>query len=208
MLGYKTSVERIADIKKARLNGYSLKQICKMFNMSKSTVSGYIQGLRKNNPTSGSGRYMKELWQNRYSKIMQEALIEFEKIRIDPEMSLFIGLYWGEGSKANKHIGITNNDPSIIRLCYKIFRKFSPHKMISITIFCYPDHNKEDCERFWKALLNVETVSIRDALDQRSKPATARVRARCPFGRCEMRYCHCEFYWRLMTWLKCFKELV
>jgi len=205
MIGKKTSQEMIDRIRDLRIKGLSLKAICKGLKMSKSTVSLYIKGLRKNNKciggANGTAQIMKTKWNKKRQEVINLAIKEFPEIRKDPDMMLFLGLYWGEGCKSENHsIGVTNNDPDVIKLCHKMFRKLSPNNKIAVTIHCYPSHNKNICKKFWKELLN-ENVEIKDAVDQRSIPLEF-IHPRCLYGRCVVRYGHFEVYWRIITWIK------
>jgi len=189
-------------IKELRMKGLSLKAICKGLRMSSSTVSKYIRGLRKNNNFSNNGvsEIIKTKWNEKRQKVIEEAISEFPEIRKDPEMMLFLGLYWGEGKKTTTQMGVSNNDPNIIRICYKIFRRLSPQKNLYIVVYCYPSHNKNICKKFWDKLLG-KSVIVKDITDQRIKPLDY-IHPRCLWGKCSISYNHFEVYWRIMTWIK------
>jgi hypothetical protein len=199
--------DQIKLIKKRRLeDNWSVRTISRELNIPKTTVRQYTKGLRENNPLVDNkiGELTKTRWQLRREAVVAEAIIEYEKVKYDLEMQLFLGLYWGEGQKANSVIGVTNNDPYLLKICYNIFKKLSPTKKIGIEVFCYPTHDKHVCRSFWENLFGT-TVIIKDAKDQRMIPLTE-LHPRCLYGRGVIRYSHFEVYWRIMTWLNLIKS--
>lgn len=207
MIGKKTEKAIIDQIISLRMSGLSLRAICKGLKLPKSTVSSYISGIRKNNLLQSvtNGQVVRTIWQKRRAQVVAEAEREWLTVKHNSQMMLFLGLYWGEGCKASKSIGVTNNDPNIIKVCYDILVKMSPGKKIRVYVYCYPSHNKNICRRFWINLLGISNVIINDAKEQRSVPLKF-IHPRCLYGRCSIRYGHFELYWRIMTWIKLISE--
>jgi hypothetical protein len=201
MIGRKTSPDVIQEIERLRMSGSSLKSICKSLGLPKSTVASYTR-LRPNNQlnSNAGGDAVRTYWDRKREEIVKAATSEWKVVRRDPRMMLFLGLYWGEGFKTQGTIGVTNNDPSIIKICFQVCKQRSPEKNIKVDVFCYPSHDKEHCRFFWNSVLNTE-VNIKDAVEQRSEPLED-VHPRCLYGRCTFRYNHYEFFWRVMTWIK------
>ena len=198
----------ITKIKDLRLNGLSLNQIVDELNIGKSTASKYCKGLRPNNPNrKGCNKHAtlaaKKKWKNRIDQVVLEAKNEWDSIKQRPDVMGFLGLYWGEGYKYGS-IGITNNDPDIIRIAFKFFRIFDPHKTIKITIIYYDSHNEEECYNFWKAIFdNNISIKIMKNTDVRSK---SEFDIRCPHGRCMVRYNNWKIYHKIITWINCWRH--
>lgn len=64
---------------------------------------------------------------------------------------LGIGLYMGEGSKANEQVRFVNSDPQMMRIITKWLKKYCGVKIknIKITIHGYPDTNQKESVKYW-----------------------------------------------------------
>ena len=76
----------------------------------------------------------KTKWDVRKRCVIDEAKGEWNKIKTDPEIMGFLGLYWGEGSKRQKTISIVNNDPGIIKVALDVFHMLTPDCKIVLYI--------------------------------------------------------------------------
>lgn len=112
----------------------------------------------------------------------------------------FLGLYWGEGLRRSSMVGITNNDPGIIKSVLMIFNKYCPKKPKDIRIKCYPEHDKSQCKAFWERILG-EQVKIED-----KNWVTNNRRYYSKYGLCVVRFSQFEFRWRILTWIDLWRK--
>ncbi len=194
--------DRNRKIKELRATGWSVREIAAELQCSKAIVSYHCKGTEKlPGKQGGDGLITKIEWQRKIEAIKEQAKKEWEQLQYNPSFMGFLGLYWGEGNK-NKVVGVTNNDPHVIRIAYENFVKWT-NKVIVATITYYPLHDREICDPFWKQLLPTAELKFRNNTDKRSQ---ARWCDRCKWGACCMRVSDYSFYWRLITWIECWKN--
>lgn len=66
-------------------------------------------------------------------------------------------LYWGEGSKSNNSLVLTNSDPDLVRLWMRFLRealRLSDDR-IRLRVYIYEDHDPADAERHWLEVLEL-----------------------------------------------------
>lgn len=196
------------EIKKLLLEGNSICSIAKKLNCSKGTVYYYaekhgwwhndkIQKERKGNFLKNSrfaSEANQEKWNQKRYALIEEAKNEWPKIKDDPKISMFLGLYWGEGNKRNGIVGITNNDPGIIKFCYDFIKENTDSK-IEIVVRCYPEHNWDDIQIFWQNLLAAD-IKIRE-----KKWLGKKRRCWSEYGICCVRASDWRFYLKIIVWI-------
>ena len=207
--------KRNEKIRKLREDGYSIKGIATKLGCCKSTVSYQCRGIepktrdriekaikanRKNLRDTSTKR-----WDKLINEVKHEAKKEWKELRHDPNMVGFLGLYWGEGRKTNSSIGISNNNPDIIKICHSFFRTLEPNKQFRISIIYYPSHKKSEVEKFWKELLDDDNIkwAIKKNTDKRGN---SHYNERCPYGRCQLQFNNYKIFHRILTWIECWKE--
>jgi hypothetical protein len=114
----------------------------------------------------------------KYKKLRDDAYLGASKsARVDlkdEKFRDFICLYIGEGTKYNRScVSVINSDPEIIKLAHDFILKLSNRK-IDYTLHLYPDHKKEDEEKFWATLLQINPSQIRS----RPKPGSNKMKNR------------------------------
>lgn len=207
---WKKNKERNQKIKELRANGKSVREIAKTLCCSKSTVSYYCRGTDRLPQKYGGngGLVVQQEWQERIDEICDKARIDWLLLRLDPQFMGFLGIYWGEGFKAKSKgrrtgtIGITNNDPMIVKAAVNYLQPLTNSTIGAIIIY-YPSHNKQKCERFWKQLLPGITIKIQKNTDERSQTKWS---DSCKWGRCRVRFSDFELFWRITTWIDCWRD--
>lgn len=212
MAEWKAFRSRNKRIRQLRQNGYGLREISSILNCPKSTVKYYAdrisvssdksRALKRIKENAENGRLAGELkWKRRKEEITKESKKDWATLKNDPRFMAFLGIYWGEGFKTG-HIGIVNNDPSMILAGLLAFKRLNPESHVVATIFCYPDHQKTECANFWMNLLKGAEIRIRNVSDKRSgkKPHKS------PHGLCRLEYSDWRTFTKIMTWLECWKQ--
>ncbi|HSI20797.1 MAG TPA: hypothetical protein VLA04_03805, partial [Verrucomicrobiae bacterium] len=83
-----------------------------------------------------------------------------------------IGLYFGEGTKTQNGVSITNSDPAIIRLAVKWLTVcfHVPPQNFQVHMHLYPDCNEQACKEYWQKVCGTSDVSfIKPHYDLRKK---------------------------------------
>lgn len=155
--------------------GMSYSQIKEKLNISKSTLSGWLQNfplsekrireLRDNNPIRIE-RYRNTMRAKREAKNK----IAYQKIAkrigvISDREFLIAGLflYWAEGSKTKTFsIGLTNTNPAmlVIFICWLKFFNI-PKSKLKVHLHLYSDMNIKKQMHFWSKTLNISLSQFR-----------------------------------------------
>lgn len=147
---------------------------------------------------------VKSKWDIKKDIVINEAIDEWIKVKEDPKMMLFLGLYWGEGSKSFKScaIQIVNNDPGVLKLSLDIFNEYSPFTNKDIYIRCYPDQNLDECTKYWSKILGTSVKAvIRKEIGTCRKPTSK-------YGTCTIRFSDWKFRYKIITWLDLLRQSI
>lgn len=205
---WKSNRQRNDLIKKLLIDGDSINNIAKIVGCSKSTVHYYSKQVDNNhnnivkkrikNNAINASKCANDVWSNKRQLIVNKAIKEWPSIKLNPDMMLFLGLYWGEGTKRNGHISIVNNDPGVIKISYNIIKNYGK---IETIVRCYPDHNKNICKNFWENLLNINDVKIKDKKWLGKKRKTW-----SKYGICTIRTSNMNYYIKILTWISLLRK--
>lgn len=154
-----------------RRNKYSYKQIAKMLNLSKSTISYWLV----NNPESERikefliDKNLKNVkarigklneanrarWEKLRKGSVELAEKEFVSLWDNPLFVAGINIYWGEGdSKEKNPLRIANTDSRMIKVYCKFLTDIMkvPKEKIRLWILLCPDLNDEACKGYWQKI--------------------------------------------------------
>lgn len=210
---------RNEEIRKLRRDGFSIRRISELLGVSKSTVSLHCKHItsdiisqqelllesrkRSNRALSDASLSNQRKWDQKKAEVRALATIDWYTIRQNPNMMGFLGLYWGEGSKANHEVAIVNNDPGIIVAAIGCFRQLCPGAKLRILIRVYPDHDKREAESFWSSILRTDVRVI----DKQWAGKLHRAHSRR--GLCTVRFSDWKTKIKIMTWIDLWrKELI
>ncbi len=194
--------DRNATIRLLRQQGVSTAEVARRLRCSKSVVSYHASGVRVVQKVNGKvgGEATKLDWERKKAAIAALAKANWPKVKCDPALMEFIGLYWGEGNKASSAVGIVDSDPGVIKAAFEIFRKYCPKTEIKAVVRCYNDQNKQKCRAFWESILGI-TVKPTD------KTWTGKLKkSKVRFGVCVLCLSNWEFKTTIMTWLNLRRE--
>ena len=137
--------------------GASLGKIAKRLEISKSTASLWLRDSKLTDqqrrsllkrPNAGSGS--RELALKRTERWQLEAVTFWQKHKNEALFLLGIGLYWGEGSRTQKCLGISNNDPGLLRVWTSWCKCYLPRGVKqTVRILAHGDVNASRARRYW-----------------------------------------------------------
>jgi len=179
---------------KLRRAGYSYSMIRERIGIQKSTLSNWLNDIeffpnKELVARVGEAKLKSALFKQKLKLVDKEQRKKEAEndIGILSERDLFmlgIGLYLGEGSKANEQVRIVNSDPVVIKLAISWFKKCCnlDIKNFKITIHDYPDNDIENNKRFWSERLNIPLDQFsKSILDRRVDKSTMNKR-KLPYG--------------------------
>jgi len=208
---------RNALIKEMHMDGYTMKEIIEATGAAKSVISYHRKGIPVRNTKRLERRLsevkesnlknlakatvsFQEQWEKLRNGVEEKARAEWPKLRKDPEFLGFLGLYWGEGTKA-ACVGIINNDPGIILVAIDWFKRLCPKAKLEIKIRCNPDQDRMQARNFWASALQrpVKTVP-KDWVGKKL------IQSRAPYGICVVRFSDWTTEVKIRTWISCWRH--
>lgn len=177
-----------------RKKGYSYNFISNELNLSKSTLSYWLQNIpyTPNEETIkriGASKLKMAIFKSQQKmKSLQKAKEEAEKdIETFTKRDLFmlgLGIYIGEGSKTTGSIRIINSDPRILAVMIDWLKKICGLKIenFSLAIHLYPDINIEEALEFWSKTTGIPKNQFgKTQIDKRTDKKMFK-RGRLPYG--------------------------
>lgn len=179
--------------------GLSIKQIAKILNVAKSSVSVWVRdivlddnqlnALKTKKPGAQMGA---DAVKNKHKILRKQYQIEGRK-KVKSNDLLFIAgcmLYWGEGSKSKNILSLSNSDSNLIIFFIKFLKDslLVSEKDIAITINCYTDlHSVEEIEQYWLNTLNLPKSSLRKSTVNNISPYSKKKRCgKLEYGTCKI----------------------
>jgi len=219
MVAWLKNIDRNGQIKQLRAKGWSLADICKATGCSKSMASYHCRGIVQKPSKARVANRLKKIkqnglkasaqsranWQAKTDAIIKIAEDSWPAVRQDPELMGFLGVYWGEGTKRASSgktptISVVNNDPALIKFCLRVFKRLHPQARIDVRVRTYPEHDKDQAIAYWEKMTGLP-------VKWRRKDWLGKLR-RCysTHGTCTIRFSHFETAWRILTWLRLWRE--
>jgi hypothetical protein len=182
-----------------RKKGYSYREILSEVEVSKSSISKWLQDLPL---TKDEKRYLKSrrdanislgrmraasslhaLRIQRDSVLLHEAQTEFGIHKWDPFFHTGIALYWAEGSKRSSVFGFANSDPEMIELMLSWIEKFFnvPRSAVKVRLFIHKPYAHECCELWWSRKILIPTTNFQKTI---YKPTGLLVKKRLEYKGC------------------------
>lgn len=193
-----------------RLAGMTVPAIARHLNISKGTVSIWVRDqkldasqLRASNEARISKlAHSRRLGASeRASKWREEANLEWGVLRGDPLFILGVGLYWGEGEKLSRCLGLSNSDPKVIRVWCSWLRKFAPNVALRGRVSAHADVEHTKATIYWRGVSGVQAIKVYLAVSSAS--AGKRPRRKLPYGTFSVQMCVGARKWhtKMMTWI-------
>ncbi len=149
-----------------RSAGYSYSYIARETGLSKSTLSDWL-GSVAYTPNQETVLAIGKALAASGQKIAQKRLETFVRAREEAkqevgvlsERDIFmfgLGLYLGEGSKAQEQVRIVNSDPRVIRFAIAWFKSLGlEQKNFVMTLHLYPDSDIEKSIVYWEEITGI-----------------------------------------------------
>ncbi|MDD2753231.1 MAG: helix-turn-helix domain containing protein [Candidatus Portnoybacteria bacterium] len=183
---------------KLRKAGYSYAMIGQRLNVSKSTLSNWLNDI-KFFPNKelvkrvGRAKLKSALFRQKIklADIKKGKMDGIKNIGILSDRDLLIlgiGLYLGEGSKAFEQVRIINSDPDIIRIAIKWFKDYFnlDIKNFKITLHDYPDNDIKNNKIFWSKYTQIPIEQFSESvLDRRINKSSINKR-KLPHGTAQL----------------------
>lgn len=205
MRGTATSKDIVRRIQFLRTRGYSIPEISREVNKSKSIVSRYIQGIDVlpdfqeilKVKQGGSKVRAAIAW----SKKLDESRALIENLSRKEKILILASLYWGEGTK--KELNIVNSDPAMLRVVVHCFRELGiKDSEFRATLRIYGDLDKGKAIEYWSAALSLPKENFINVLIGKKE-------GKLPYGMCRLRVLKGAKYFKLlMSLIERIKELL
>jgi transcriptional regulator with XRE-family HTH domain len=181
-----------------RRRGKSMKEIERLLNVSRSSVSIWVRDIRltaaqkeKLSARNSSAAVVERRRESRLSNATQGRLRFLKQGQSDiallQEIDVFmlgIGIYLGEGSKTNRgRIELTNTDPRIIQIFVAFLLRCCGYSLSDLHahIGIHSHLSRKDAERYWSDISTIPLRQFSKTSIQRSKAGNGE-RDKLPFG--------------------------
>ncbi len=158
-MAQKLSQNSIHEIKALRSHGYTLPEISKKFNISKSSVFRHVENIeilpeffnfwRSKRGGSRNRKILSE------KKFLEEGKKLVRKLSNTEKLLFLCALYWGEGSK--KDFGLSNTDANLISIFVNGLREIFgiTNDSLRVSIRIYEDLDKDKCLEYWSKIVGL-----------------------------------------------------
>ena len=199
-----------------RENGYSLPDICRMVNKSKTTVYYWIKDvemkrvnvfLKRNKEkiklsTLKAGLAQRRKFKKIHNEHKEQAIKLWENYLVnDNDFKKFIMAYACEGDRKSKHqVGICNSNFILMDYFHKWFKVINFHnKKFDYFVQLHLDQDSEEIISYWKQILGVSEIKTL------MKSNSGRMKGRnwnCKYGVLTIRFCDAYLKSMISTWMK------
>lgn len=183
-------MQRVTDLRKIeiqrlRVAGLSIPEIVASTGEAKTTVTRYVKGVvipselvqRLREKQGGSKERARGLREN----VMEKALAQSSVMTDRERFFLFVGLYWGEGTK--KDFTIINSDPKLIQTSIVSLRAMGISKeRLSLSLRVHSDVSVAKAKHFWSTITGISESFIR-----RIEIIEGKKKGKLPHGMCRIR---------------------
>jgi len=91
----------------------------------------------------------------RAAKHITEADAFWEVHKHEPLFAAGVGLYWGEGNKAGRTLGIVNSDPLLLKVWLRWCRCYLKGYALRFSIQAHADVSRRSAVHFWRRALSL-----------------------------------------------------
>ena len=133
----------------------------------------------------------------------KEARKEYQKYRLEPQFIAGLGLYWGEGEKANRNrVALINTDPGILMTIAFFYRQYLKvlNKDLRIGLFLYEDLHEIKTIRFWSRKLKVPNNQFIKRQFLKSKSRLTQRKSK--YGVCSLYFSNTRLSIKIHEWIR------
>lgn len=209
---------------KLREGGISLSVIAQELDVAKSSVSLWVRDVKLTQKQIDSLEKSKHSFgviekrrisrlrneESRRQKIMKKAGTEIQKISKRDLQMIGLGLYLGEGSKAQRGAAkISSCDPAIIKIMMRYFKEICcvDDARFRAHIHTYSHLNAKKAETYWS---EVSGIPRKQFYKTYIKPSVASLGKKdsTPYGTLDVAVCSTELYLQIMGQIEKIKKLI
>ncbi len=196
MRGVATSLIDVNKIRELRSSGFSISQISKSTNKSKSIVSKYIKDIKVSEKNKKKLLARRDWTKSKSKEEWEEAHIKSKDFlgAITKRDSLIIlaCLYWGEGTK--RELNVINSDPDMLRVILSSLKELGiKNSQIRATLRVYDDINHEEAKQFWSGAICLPIECFRNV-----NVLSGKKKGKLPYGMCRIRVEKSSKYFKLI----------
>lgn len=165
--------------------GHSYREIMERLAVSKSSLSGWLNGLALSDEEEAflqhsldkkrvEARFRTVLTnvrrrKERDARISQEAEDQFRIYKGNIDFVAGILLYWAEGTKKGRSFSFINSDPEMISLMVEWIVKYLaiPRENIKISLQLHRVYANEGCENYWSEIVGIPVESFNKTVFKR-----------------------------------------
>ena len=190
-------------------NGETNETIANSLSISSSTVSLWCRDLivkkqiSRQNPEKRASRGTKQEQEEKMSQAQIEAVKEWDELSINPDFSIGLGIWFGEGFKNGKSlVSLGNTDP---RLLVAFIRFLSlvgiqnEELTFDIQVASNSTYTETEIEHWWSTSLNLP-VEQRGSLSKDNK--NYKKQTKYPYGVCTIRVFDRYIRTKIDVWAK------
>jgi hypothetical protein len=204
-----------------RREGFSYNKIKKELGVQKSTLSYWfskedwsikvkrksLEKLKELSKTTIKKAHKARMskTEKRHADFRKQARLEYGTLKERRLFNVGLGIYWGEGNKANRSIvSVSNTDPLLMKIVVDFYRKILhiPNDKLRIGLFSYEDLDEDTLKKYWSALLKVpvkqfiKTQTLKGSNTKRTSK----------YGICSLYFSSTEMSIKIQEWMRCFSQ--
>jgi len=201
-----------------RKKGYSINEIVKHANFSKSSVSLWVRDIELTKEQKGrlseKGIRKETIEQRRTTRLKNEnakrqiiidaAQKQIKKLSEKELWLIGVMLYWAEGGKTERGlVRFSNSDPEMIKFMMVFFRNICkiPEKKFRAYIHIHPHLDHKKAEKYWSHVTNIPLKNFFNTYRKPNKSSKNK-RHTLPYGTIDIYICNTELFLKIFGWVK------
>lgn len=210
------STER-AEAIKLRKEGESIKEIARILQVSKSSVSLWVRNINLSSSHTlrlyERGRSAESVQRRRISRIFNEkerrasifrsASKDIGSLSLREVMFLGIGLYWGEGAKSSRGSAcFYNSDPRAVQVMMRFYREVCdvPLSKFKARVHIHGHLDTQAAIDYWSRVSGIPTSQFGKPATQKSRGSKGK-KDTLPYGTFTIGVYDTKLYLKIMGWI-------
>jgi hypothetical protein len=186
--GVRHGLAKREEARRLRKQCLFLRDIATRLEVSLSTAALWTRGVltaeqRSELISLSQTRRITKGCERRFERWRAEAIELWQQWSNEPLFTMGIGLYWGEGTKANQRnrsFSLSNSDPGLIRTWVAWLRKYASGAPLRIAVSVPEDVNEEVAKGFWQDVTGITKACSYLNHTRRLRPPKKKL----PYGTC------------------------
>jgi hypothetical protein len=193
--------------------GLTYNEIRDLIPVAKSTLSNWCEGIRLTDDLvdaiqrrSRTRRRVPRDTQHKRRReveaIRAEAYRQAEQLAKQPLFVAGVTLYWGEGSKTQTDLTLSNADPKALRLFVTWVRSYLDHEAeFRLSLHLHGGNSESAAKAYWRSELNLPDVRFTKTYFK--PPGSGHRKNSLKHGICRVRVCRSADHWhKTMAWIQ------